>query len=446
MMKLVLLILGLLIASTSAQIRTKGGTLIAKEGESLTLRCEVEDPSVAIIWRKNTEVVAVDDEILDTYGGYEISMEGSTSVLTIKRVEPINSANYSCALAEPEVSVTFVIKVQVKPLVVISPDTGVYHARVGEKNLVITCHVKEGNPKPGVVWTKQFKAAKLPEDIKREHGGARIVITEVKKHHAGKYNCLAENIAGSDRATIDIHVAEPLQGEREEKPWVKNEDTFIPVRKNQNASFWCTYDGTPVPQVEWLFNGYKINFNDEKFKKTSETAQRLNGYSKSTLTVGDISEEAFGDYACRISNKLGSVTAVVHVSGRPGPPQLSFDESELTWTVRAFDKILEYQLCHRLENADHFLPEDCNSVRVKKSDNNGDDKWTHTIDLSTFLEHGNKYHVQLKARNALGWGSMAKDALHVELQRIEKEEAKGASIISIISSILVTLVTMYLLF
>lgn len=93
-MKLVLLILGLLIASTSAQIRTKGGTLIvscyffyaqvieklkAKEGESLTLRCEVEDPSVAIIWRKNTEVVAVDDEILDTYGGYEISMEGSVT-------------------------------------------------------------------------------------------------------------------------------------------------------------------------------------------------------------------------------------------------------------------------------------------------------------------------------------------------------------------------------
>ena len=52
-----------------------------------------------------------------------------------------------------------------------------------------------------------FQAAKLPEDIKREHGGARIVITEVKKHHAGKYNCLAENVAGSDRATIDIHVA-----------------------------------------------------------------------------------------------------------------------------------------------------------------------------------------------------------------------------------------------
>lgn len=60
---------------------------------------------------------------------------------------------------------------------------------------------------------------------------------------------------------------------------------------------------------------YTLQFNDEKFKKTSETAQRLNGYSKSTLTVGDISEEAFGDYACRISNKLGSVTAVVHVSG-----------------------------------------------------------------------------------------------------------------------------------
>lgn len=52
-----------------------------------------------------------------------------------------------------------------------------------------------------------LQAAKFPEDIKREHGGARIIITDVKKHHAGKYNCLAENVAGVDRATIDIHVA-----------------------------------------------------------------------------------------------------------------------------------------------------------------------------------------------------------------------------------------------
>ena len=61
-----------------------------------------------------------------------------------------------------------------------------------------------------------------------------------------------------------VHLKSPNRSNRKkklfpEKPWVKNEDTFIPVRKNQNASFWCTYDGTPVPQVEWLFNGYKIN-------------------------------------------------------------------------------------------------------------------------------------------------------------------------------------------
>uniref|UniRef100_A0A8R1HTB3 Ig-like domain-containing protein n=1 Tax=Caenorhabditis japonica TaxID=281687 RepID=A0A8R1HTB3_CAEJA len=435
--------LGLLVSLASAQIRTKGGTLIANEGESLSLNCEVEDSSVAIIWRKNEDVIAVDDDVLDTYGGYEVLMDGLTSVLTIKKVEPINSANYSCALAEPDVSVIFVVKVQVKPLVVISPDSGVYHARVGEKNLVISCHVKEGNPKPGVVWTKQ--AAKFPEDVKREHGGSRIVIAEVKKHHAGKYNCLAENVAGVDRATIDIHVEDPLNGQREEKPWVKNEDTFIPVLKNQNASFWCTYDGTPVPQVEWLFNGYKINFNDEKFKQTSEIAQRLNGYSKSTLTVGQISEEAFGDYACRISNKLGSVTAVVHVSGRPGPPQLSLDDNELSWTVRTYDKVLEYQLCHRNENADHFLPEDCDSVRVKKSDNHGDDKWTHMVDLNTYLNAGERYHVQLKARNALGWGSMAKEALHVELRKEEKAEIKTSSVATTISSILVAIVAINLL-
>ncbi|CAB3399442.1 unnamed protein product [Caenorhabditis bovis] len=422
-MRIRLLILFAFFAIGNAEIKTLGGTIVAREGQPVTLRCEVANVNDAsIIWKKNDDVIAVDEDILDTFGGYEVVIENSVSALTIKRIEPINSANYTCALSEPEVHVTFVVKVQVKPVVVISPDSGVYHARVGEKNLVLTCHVKEGNPKPTVVWTKQ--GAPFPADVKREHGGSRIVFLNVQKHHAGKYNCLAENVAGNDRSTIEINVAE--------KPWVKNENTFIPVRKNQNASFWCTYDGTPVPQVEWLFNGYKINFNDEKFKKTTETAQRLNGYSKTTLTVGEISEEAFGDYACRISNNLGSVTSVVHVSGRPGPPELSLDGSELTWTVRAFDKILEYQLCRRFETQDHFLPEDCHSIRVKKTDNNGDDQWTHSMDLASFLEPNRAYHIQLKARNALGWGSMAKDALRVQLDSEDKDLAtqSGCTIIS----------------
>lgn len=51
----------------------------AKEGQSLSLRCDVDDTSVAIIWRKNDDIVAVDDDVLDTYGGYEVSMEGSVT-------------------------------------------------------------------------------------------------------------------------------------------------------------------------------------------------------------------------------------------------------------------------------------------------------------------------------------------------------------------------------
>lgn len=44
-----------------------------------------------------------------------------------------------------------------------------------------------------------------------------------------------------------------------EAPWIKTELSFVPVKKGADVNISCSYDGLPIPQAEWFFNGYKIN-------------------------------------------------------------------------------------------------------------------------------------------------------------------------------------------
>ncbi|KIH66557.1 immunoglobulin I-set domain protein, partial [Ancylostoma duodenale] len=97
-------------------------------------------------------------------------------------------------------------------------------------------------------------------------------------------------------------------------PWVTTEFSFVPVKKNADVNISCSYDGTPSPQAEWFFNGYKINFSEERFRNTAQYAQRQANSTKAILTIAGINEDSFGDYMCRISNNLGTAFAVIHVS------------------------------------------------------------------------------------------------------------------------------------
>ncbi|CAD6190516.1 unnamed protein product [Caenorhabditis auriculariae] len=405
--------------------------ITVKEGESLTLPCPAHNlGGGSILWKKNDELIALDEDVLTSEGGYAVMLEGSNSSLIISRIEPINSANYSCEQTDPVKDLPHLIKnyrvrVNAPPVIVISPDHAVYNLRVGEKNVVLQCYVKEGNPPPTVQWARQD--GQFPNDIKREGKGAKLVIPVASKSHSGNYYCEATNVAGSCRVGVEILVDDSDTDGPGQQPWVKNEVSFIPVRKNADVNLSCTYDGTPVPQVEWFFNGYKLNIAEERFKKTVEFAQRMNGYSKTTLVIKEINVEAFGDYACRISNKLGSVKAVVHVSGKPGPPELSVDGPELSWKVESEEKVLEYRFCYRFEREDTWQDEKCKSIRTTKSDNKGGNKWEHDIDLTRYLEPKQKYEIQLQARNAMGWGSYAKDYLNVEIQSFEQAKIQSAA-------------------
>ncbi|KAK6766276.1 hypothetical protein RB195_025895 [Necator americanus] len=425
-MRWLLATIGLIHLAWGQKIVSKGRTITVNEGAQLELPCYVQDlGSESIIWRRKENALFIDEENLAEDERMQVIKDGSNSTLTILDVEPMDMTDYVCAVSDPEQEIVYKIIVHSPPTVVISPDEPEYLLSVGDEQVIVRCLAK-GNPTPTIKWTK--KDGKMPSDITVR--GPQLVISKVKKEHSGEYECIANNAAGSDSAMLKIQV--------NEAPWVKTEFSFVPVKKNADVNISCSYDGTPSPQAEWFFNGYKINFSEERFRNTAQYAQRRANHTNAILAVVGINEDSFGDYMCRISNNLGTAFAVIHVSGRPGPPTVTADGSDISWSVRAYEPVIEYRIYYRPEKADEWNKYE--SIRASKGDNDGDDIWEHSVSLLPYLEAGVRYEVTVKARNALGWGSFARENLLIEIPADRQEKTSSARICSSLLVLLMTLV------
>ncbi|CAJ0608796.1 unnamed protein product [Cylicocyclus nassatus] len=431
-MRWLLATIGLIHLAWGQKIVTKGRTITVNEGSQLELPCYVQDlGSESIIWRRKENALFIDEENLAEDERMQVIKDGSNSTLTISDVEPMDMSDYVCAVSEPQQEIVYKIIVHSPPRVVISPDEPEYLVSVGDEQVVVRCLAK-GNPTPSIKWTR--KDGKMPSDITIR--GPQLVIAKAKTTHSGEYVCTGNNAAGSDSASLRIQVNEREDAAKHEAPWVKTEFPFVPVKKNTDKNISCSYDGTPSPQAEWFFNGYKINFSEERFRNTAQYAQRSANHTNAILSIVGINEDLFGDYMCRISNNLGSAFAVIHVSGRPGPPTVTADGSDLTWSVRAYEPVIEYRIYYRPENADEWNKYE--SIRAAKGDNNGDDIWQHSVSLLPYLQAGVRYEVTVKARNALGWGSFARENLHIEIPADTVERTSSAQICSTLLALLLT--------
>ncbi|VDN57464.1 unnamed protein product, partial [Dracunculus medinensis] len=203
-------------------------------------------------------------------------------------------------------------------------------------------------------------------------------------------------------------------------PWVDSIYSYIPVVLNQNINLTCKYNAEPPPQIDWYFNSNNINIMNDRFKNVVYYGTRQENYSEAILAIQNIQEDNFGDFKCKISNNLGTAEKTIHVSGRPGPPSLNVTGTTVYWTVQSIDPVLEYKIFYRLPHDDTW--QFFKYKRAEKEDQHGD-KWMKSEDLS-WLDPGVEYQVQLQARNALGWGSLARSYVTLRLPEKEKKQIR----------------------
>ncbi|KAK6110510.1 Immunoglobulin I-set domain family protein [Brugia pahangi] len=400
---LIFLTLLVLFSCAQATIITKGGRFIVDEGDNVELPCNIRNiaEDTVVIWKRGELVLFTDEEVFHEDQRFQLRRKDNNFTLVIERVEPYDGAKYICEITSPEMSITHVLEVNVRPMVSISPDANPLLMNVGE-NVVIKCSVS-GNPPPKVTWTRQ-DGQKMPTRATSKDGQLRI--TRVTMNDSGIYECTASNNVGIDaHDTIEVLVQANQYGAHEPSaPWVDSVYTYMPVRLDQDINLTCKYNAEPSPQVDWIYNGFTINFSDDKFKGLIQYAARRDNYSESILAIENIKEDNFGDYTCRIANNLGIKEKTIYVSGRPGPPHLNASGIRLSWSVHSMDPVIEYQILYRFSNDDTW--QQFKSIRANKEEQDGD-VWSGSEDL-VWLRPGLEYELQMKARNTLGWGSLAR--------------------------------------
>jgi len=168
--------------------------------------------------------------------------------------------------------------------------------------LILHCLPPKGNPEPVVKWRKDGEILDLASDGRMSISGeGRLVVRNARKLDQGRYQCSAENAAGS-------RTSKPVKVRVVEAPAFVAEPQSQTVLKDEDVLLECQARGDPHPAVEWArADGEAIS---------SDRARALPGKG---LRIVSAQPEDSADYVCRAANGAGvaEVTAALRVIAPP---------------------------------------------------------------------------------------------------------------------------------
>ncbi|XP_060519446.1 tyrosine-protein kinase-like otk [Cylas formicarius] len=120
----------------------------------------------------------------------------------------------------------------------------------------------------------------------------RLIIEHVKEADAGKYTCVAENIAGKTEKSVAIVVTT--------KPEILSDPSSVTVDENEMTELICAYNTTwdKYTIVKWRKDGKTLRHD---FDENSSNHQRIRVYKHNgTLLIQSAQTSDRGEYVCEI--------------------------------------------------------------------------------------------------------------------------------------------------
>uniref|UniRef100_A0A5S6QK38 Uncharacterized protein n=1 Tax=Trichuris muris TaxID=70415 RepID=A0A5S6QK38_TRIMR len=364
-----------------------------KNGDDATLQCEVRfDSDDTPVWKR--------------YSGLD---ENAADILFVDQSSMSNDERFNVSqkridgdtLTTLHITKNHTVEVLESPSVQIVPDLVNQLVPVGG-NISLVCS-GAGVPKPRVFWKRKGKKFPNGRDV---HVGSDLSVENASMEDVGTYQCFAENGVGPT-AVASVNVILKYG------PIVKTVNSFVPVAVGQAVAINCTYSANPGAQVRWSFNGYNIDFNQEKIRNRMKIVSSVEPVTRENVTILEIYNvimEDFGNYTCQVFNPLGVDEQVILVSGKPGKPfglTVRPDirrpgQIDLSWTLVSVDSVTGYRLFLKSDDGQHSevvqVPlEETSSVNVSNS------HWKCSCKLNS-LQPNKMYAIAVQARNDYGWG------------------------------------------
>ncbi|XP_039875843.1 obscurin isoform X15 [Simochromis diagramma] len=255
-----------------------------KEGESVTLRCELSKPAAVVQWKKDSEILKPGEK-------YDMKQAEGSCILQILSLKIEDSGAYTCICGDEK---TFAaLKVTALP-----PNfTQKLESQQAEEgaDIILRCELsKAGVP---VEWKKGTQVLKSGEkyQMKQKASVNELVIKKVLSEDSGDYSC----VCGDQKTTASLSIkAKPVT--------FKQKLESLEVEEGGSVTLRCELSKVGVP-VEWR-KGTQVLKSGERYKMKQKA-------SMNELVIEKVVPEDSGDYSCVCGDQ--KTTASLNIKAAP---------------------------------------------------------------------------------------------------------------------------------
>uniref|UniRef100_A0A8C3Y391 Ig-like domain-containing protein n=1 Tax=Catharus ustulatus TaxID=91951 RepID=A0A8C3Y391_CATUS len=173
----------------------------------------------------------------------------------------------------------------------------------GEK-VMLECAVS-GQPPPAVSWSLNGQSLSASERLRFEegkNGTYRLHLQEVSVRDAGRYCCVATNMAGTAQTASELTV-------QDRPPAFLKALSRRRLCEGSTLLFVAEVVGVPKPGVKWYHNKSLLELN--------ERVQIEKDGDKYILEITNVQKEDEGQYLCHAVNIVGEAKSVAEVEVLP---------------------------------------------------------------------------------------------------------------------------------
>ncbi|XP_066533975.1 hemicentin-1 [Hoplias malabaricus] len=272
----------------------------------LELVCEAEGiPAPTLTWVKDGRPLPQTHNLRFLRGG---------EVLRISSAQVEDTGRYTCLATSPagDDDKEFLVRVHVPPN--IAGESGVQDVSVLQNRQVTLECKSDAVPPPTLSWLKDGAPLKASPRVRVLSSGRYLQINNAELGDAGRYTCMASNIAGETRRHFNLSV--------NVVPTIQEGPQAVSVHINQPVVLECIVSGIPAPQVTWRKHGAILAGNSPRYAFSPDGSLHIH-----SAQVTDT-----GRYLCMATNQAGTqrrrVDLQVYV-----PPSISEGPTNVTVIV-----------------------------------------------------------------------------------------------------------------